>query len=68
MKPDQVPAKAVVCPACKGKSVYAASNPHRPFCSQRCKNMDLGAWASESFTMPVDTPPDEDMYGDSTLR
>ena len=67
MKPDQ-PARVVVCPACKGKSVYAASNPYRPFCSQRCKNMDLGAWASESFTMPVDTPPDEDMYGDPKLR
>ena len=67
MKPDQ-PARVVVCPACKGKSVYAASNPHRPFCSQRCKNMDLGAWASESFTMPVDTPPDEDVYGDPKLR
>jgi endogenous inhibitor of DNA gyrase (YacG/DUF329 family) len=32
--------------------VYAPSNPYRPFCSERCKNMDLGAWASESFKLP----------------
>ena len=66
MKSDQS-VKVVVCPACKGKSIYAASNPHRPFCSQRCKNMDLGAWASESFRMPADEPPDADDYADPKL-
>jgi endogenous inhibitor of DNA gyrase (YacG/DUF329 family) len=43
----------VVCPACRGDSLYASSNPYRPFCSERCKNLDLGAWASESFRMPA---------------
>ena len=61
-------AKVVRCPACKGKSIYAASNAFRPFCSERCKNMDFGAWASENFRMPVDTPPDEDTYGDPKLQ
>ena len=28
-------------------------NPHRPFCSERCKIIDLGAWASESYKVPV---------------
>lgn len=41
--------RLVRCPHCGGDSVYAPSNPARPFCSERCKNMDLGAWASESF-------------------
>ncbi len=68
MKPVQDIAKVVVCPACKGKSIYAASNPFRPFCSERCKNMDFGAWASEHFRMPMDTPPDEDTYGDPKLQ
>lgn len=68
MKPDQPAARVVVCPACQGKSIYAASNPFRPFCSERCKNMDLGAWASESFRMPVDTPPDDEVYGDPKLQ
>lgn len=68
MKPDQPEARVVTCPACKGKSIYAPSNPYRPFCSERCKNMDLGAWASESFRVPVDAPPDEDAYGDPKLQ
>ena len=68
MKPDQPKPRVVVCPACKGNSIYAPSNPYRPFCSERCKNMDLGAWASESFRVPVDAPPDEDAYGDPKLQ
>ncbi|MCX7248171.1 MAG: DNA gyrase inhibitor YacG [Burkholderiales bacterium] len=45
--------KTVSCPSCGGDSIYASSNPFRPFCSARCKNVDLGAWASESFRMPI---------------
>jgi hypothetical protein len=51
--------RLVRCPACGGDSVYAPANPFRPFCSQRCKNLDLGAWASESFRVASDTPPDD---------
>jgi len=41
--------RIVRCPGCGGDSVYAPSNPHRPFCSARCKNNDFGAWASEAY-------------------
>ncbi len=68
MLSDQEIHKIVVCPVCKGDSVYAASNPFRPFCSQRCKNIDFGAWASESFRLEVDTPSDEATYGDPKLQ
>ena len=68
MKPVQPAPKVVVCPACNGKSIYAVSNPFRPFCSQRCKTVDLGAWASEDFRMPVDIPPDDEVYGDPKLQ
>ena len=34
------------CPACNKETEYAG-NPYRPFCSERCKLIDLGAWASE---------------------
>ena len=51
--------KIVRCPACGGDSVYAPSNRWRPFCSERCKGMDLGAWASESFRVPEDKPPED---------
>jgi endogenous inhibitor of DNA gyrase (YacG/DUF329 family) len=56
--------RIVRCPACSGDSVYAPSNPYRPFCSERCKNMDLGAWASESFRVPDESPPDDLPFGD----
>jgi len=50
---SSVPEKIVTCPQCKGDSVYAPSNAYRPFCGERCKNLDLGAWASESFRVPA---------------
>jgi endogenous inhibitor of DNA gyrase (YacG/DUF329 family) len=63
MGQSDIPANAkprvVRCPACGGESIYAPTNPYRPFCSERCKNMDLGAWASESFRVP-ESPPRED--------
>lgn len=56
--------RIVRCPACGGDSVYAPTNPFRPFCSERCRNLDLGAWASESFRVPDETPPDDLPFGD----
>jgi hypothetical protein len=32
--------------------VYGPENPYRPFCSARCRQIDLGAWASEQFRLP----------------
>jgi len=58
-------ARTVQCPACGGPSVYAPSNRYRPFCGERCKGVDLGAWASERFRMPVQAPPDDEPHGDA---
>lgn len=44
--------KQVSCPACGGPSRYSTENRYRPFCSERCKQIDLGAWASERFALP----------------
>ena len=68
MLENPVSPKIVVCPVCKGGSIYAPSNLFRPFCSERCKNIDFGAWASEGFRMPVDAPLDDMPYGDPTLQ
>jgi endogenous inhibitor of DNA gyrase (YacG/DUF329 family) len=46
------------CPNC-GKPVEWQDNPHRPFCSERCKLIDFGRWANEEYRVPVETPPDE---------
>ena len=48
--------KKVPCPRCGQPAVFSAENKWRPFCSERCKIIDLGAWASESYRVPV---PDE---------
>lgn len=50
--------KTVVCPACGGPSLYAPSNHFRPFCSERCRQVDLGAWAAEEFRVPTSPPLD----------
>jgi hypothetical protein len=53
-EPVEPPARPriVRCPACGGPAVYGPENPYRPFCSARCRQIDLGAWASEQFRLP----------------
>lgn len=60
--------RTVTCPACGGPSRYAPDNPWRPFCCERCKQHDLGAWASEHFRVPDPTPPDPGELGADTPR
>lgn len=45
--------RMVSCPQCATKVIWSSDNPWRPFCSEHCKMMDLGAWASESYRIPV---------------
>jgi len=59
--------RLVPCPTCAGDSVFNSTNTYRPFCSAPCKGIDLGAWASESFRVPEDTPPDSEVFGDPKL-
>jgi uncharacterized protein len=61
------PAPRIVrCPQCGGDSVWSTENKFRPFCSERCKMIDLGAWASESYRVPAapgkdSAPPADDL-------
>ncbi len=41
----------VNCPVC-GKEARFEGNPFRPFCSERCKLVDLGNWLSETYRVP----------------
>lgn len=43
---------SVNCPTCKTRVVWNESSTYRPFCSQRCQQIDFGEWASESFSIP----------------
>jgi endogenous inhibitor of DNA gyrase (YacG/DUF329 family) len=45
--------RVVSCPHC-GKSVdWTTANRYRPFCSERCKLIDFGAWATEKYRVPA---------------
>jgi uncharacterized protein len=46
----------VTCPTCKKKSIWSQSNAARPFCSARCKEIDLGAWASDAYVVEGGAP------------
>jgi uncharacterized protein len=48
--------KGVKCPTCR-REIDWSSSPFRPFCSERCKMIDLGAWLSEKRAIPGDTAP-----------
>jgi endogenous inhibitor of DNA gyrase (YacG/DUF329 family) len=53
---ESVKASAKPCPIC-GKPATAAS---RPFCSERCRDVDLNRWLSNSYTIPAAMDDDED--------
>lgn len=47
----------VSCPTCKKVIVWGKESQDRPFCSKRCRLIDLGEWAKESYSIPVSEPP-----------
>lgn len=51
----------VKCPRCGQTALYKPENQFRPFCSERCKMIDLGAWASEKYTIPVAPRTEEEL-------
>lgn len=54
-------AARVKCPTCGRMMEWSPDNPYRPFCSERCRLIDLGAWLSEQRGIPGDAaPPDQD--------
>ena len=45
----------VNCPHCKKQVRWHDSEQYRPFCSERCQQIDLGSWANEEYSIPVTT-------------
>lgn len=56
----------VKCPTCQTAVIWGPDSAFRPFCSDRCRLIDLGEWASESRRIP-DTRPLEAGLGDVDL-
>jgi len=50
----------VDCPTCGVKVEWNDKNKFRPFCSERCKQIDLGAWAEEKYVIPATNPSEEE--------
>jgi len=66
MMPASKP-RLVGCPQCGAAAPWDPANPYRPFCSERCKMIDLGAWASESYRIPVaedNVSPEDERLGE----
>lgn len=61
-QPTQLP-----CPTCQKSIIWSEAFPYRPFCCQRCQQIDFGGWASESFALPGEPITDpgliEELYG-----
>ena len=53
---DALPGRTVKCPTCGKSSEWSAGNKWRPFCSERCRKIDLGAWASDEYRVPGSEP------------
>jgi uncharacterized protein len=50
---DAVKPRLVNCPHCGTAVPWSTANPYRPFCSERCRLIDLGQWATEAYRVPV---------------
>lgn len=48
----------VRCPIC-GQPFELAASPTPPFCSRRCKQVDLGRWLGEEYGLPYESAEDE---------
>ena len=50
--------RGVACPTCGATVEWTPAARWRPFCSERCKMIDLGAWASEAYRVQVAEAPE----------
>jgi len=50
--------RRVPCPTCRQPALFTPANRWRPFCSERCRSLDLGAWANESYRVEAEAPPE----------
>jgi hypothetical protein len=50
----QLMAEPLRCPTCQRPIEWSEQYPFRPFCSDRCRLIDLGGWLSEQHSIPGD--------------
>jgi len=57
---------SIPCPTCKTEVLMTPASPERPFCSRRCKLIDLGEWANENHK--IGGEPVGEGVGDDALE
>jgi endogenous inhibitor of DNA gyrase (YacG/DUF329 family) len=55
------PGPTVPCPTCRRPTVYRRDNPFRPFCGERCQQIDAGAWAAEDYRVEAKPRSEDDL-------
>jgi endogenous inhibitor of DNA gyrase (YacG/DUF329 family) len=59
------PPRVVACPTCRKQVPWTPESRWRPFCSERCKLIDFGAWANESYRIPAVERDDDEASPDA---
>ncbi len=49
------------CPICGKAAESRPKNPFGPFCSERCRQIDLGKWLGGEYRIPMEEPTEEDV-------
>lgn len=57
--------KTVACPRCQKPVPWVPASRFRPFCSERCKQLDVGAWANEEYRIAHAEPPEHDAFSEA---
>jgi len=47
------------CPTCQRPADDQSTNPHRPFCSDRCQRLDLSRWLDGDYAIPAEPVPSQ---------
>ena len=58
------PVTKVPCPRCGTPTPYVPESNWRPFCSERCKMIDLGLWGSDAYGIPEEKMGSDQDYSD----
>jgi endogenous inhibitor of DNA gyrase (YacG/DUF329 family) len=52
--------RRAACPSCGQPALLTPANSFRPFCSERCKLLDFGAWVSQRYSIPASPDTGDD--------
>jgi hypothetical protein len=62
-----MPTGTIRCPQCQKPTAWEG-NDFRPFCSERCRLIDLGAWLDESYSLPSGSAQDSSDQEESLYK